>query len=142
MRRYASLASSTPPITSASSVSGERRRTPIFRMPHGAVWATCDVEKACKDAARAIDLDPDDHGGVSIRIGGATDFRACYGLAGRDLITARGRWADEDIGFIYQRVTAVEQLEAAAALADGGAESAPELEVVLSGWSQPAVRRA
>ena len=69
-------------------------------------------------------------------------MRARFGLAAKELIVARGRWSDEDIGFIYQRVTAYEQLEAAAILGEAPADGAPELESVLRGWTQPARRAA
>ena len=78
-------------------------------------------------------------GGHSFRIGGATDLRERLGVeAGRTVITDRGRWMDEDIGFIYQRVTADEQLSASAEMTR--AEGA-DLEGIFAGWAQPAVRR-
>ena len=120
----------------------QRARTPMFRKPDGSPWATADVDTAVHDVARADGQDPALFGGASLRIAGATEIRAKFGLAGKDLIVARGRWKDDDIGFIYQRVTAVEQLEAMACL-DGEGEApalAPELESILQGWTQPAFR--
>ena len=120
----------------------QRARTPMFRKPDGSPWATADVDTAVSDVARADGQDPALFGGASLRIAGATEIRAKFGLAGRELIVARGRWKDDDIGFIYQRVTAVEQLEAMACL-DGGGDGealAPELESILQGWTQHAFR--
>ena len=70
-----------------------------------------------------------------------TELRDELGRSGKDVINSFGRWADEDIGFIYQRVTVAEQLEAmSSALANPGPVR-PEMEAVYSGWSQPAYRR-
>jgi hypothetical protein len=122
----------------------ERARTAIFRHPDGRVWATADVDQAVEAAVRHLGLDASQYGGVSLRISGATELRALKGREGMDIITAYGRWSSEDIGFIYARVSAAEQLEAAAGaivlgLTPGGAR--PEVEAVVSGWVQPATRR-
>ena len=116
----------------------QRRGTAIFRSPEGRVWATTDVDSMVKDAAAFLGLVPADFGGVSLRIAGATDMRLAHGMAGADLINAQGRWKDEDIGFIYQRVTALEQLEAVAAAQHVG--SAPTLEDLIPSYTQPAVQ--
>jgi hypothetical protein len=54
-----------------------------------------------------------------------------------------GRWMS-DIGFIYSRVLANEQLEAMASAieqARAPADVHPEVETVVAGWVQPACRR-
>jgi hypothetical protein len=127
----------------AHLTEAERARTPIFRMHGGRPWATADVEAAVREAAEALGLPVEDFGGASLRIAGASDLRARFGMEGKALIQARGRWADEDIGFIYQRVTAFEMLDAVDGLGEDerGRGAAPELEAMLDGWAQPAVRR-
>ena len=125
----------------AHLTEAERARTPIFRMHGGRPWATADVEAAVREAAGALGLPVEDFGGASLRIAGASDLRARFGMEGKALIQARGRWADEDIGFIYQRVTAFEMLDAVDGLGEDERGAAPELEAMLDGWAQPAVRR-
>ncbi len=79
-----------------------------------------------------------------MRISGATELRDKHGRAGMDIIISLGRWMSKDIGFIYSRVTAHEQLEAMASAIDQASDAAhvhPEVETVVTGWVQPAVRR-
>lgn len=71
-----------------------------------------------------------------MRIAGATDLREKHGVGGSDIIQARGRWGS-DIHFIYERVTAVEMLDASRTM---GEAHQPEAEVVL-GRPQDARRR-
>ena len=125
----------------------------MFRTASGHVWDTDDVEEACRAAARALGVAEEGWGAAALRIGGATDIRARFGLAGADIIRARGRWCDgSDVAFVYQRVTALEQLETAAAVSGGAGDvassgvgddarrDAPLLEHLLVGWNQPATR--
>jgi hypothetical protein len=122
----------------------ERSHTAIFRHEDGRVWSTDEVSKAVKEAVAAIGLDPDEFGGVSLRISGATDLRDKHGRAGMDIIHSMGRWLSKDIGFIYARVTANEQFEAMASSLEQASEASsahPEAETVVLGWTQPAMRR-
>jgi hypothetical protein len=122
----------------------ERARTAIFRHENGKVWSTDDVSTAVKEGVTAIGLDPAEFGGVSLRISGATELRDKHGRAGMDIIVSFGRWMSKDIGFIYSRVTANEQLEAMASAIEQASVPAnvhPEVETVVAGWVQPAIRR-
>ena len=122
----------------AHLTEAQRKVTPIFRSPEGRVWATADVESMVKEAATFLGMPAGDFGAVSMRIAGATDMRAAHGMAGADMINAQGRWKDEDIGFIYQRVTALEQLEAVAVAQR--LDPAPALEDVIPTYTQGAGR--
>ena len=144
-----SLEPSAPAPTSAATggfgSSSSSTALPPAPQPGAAGGLLAALGGGGLDPAAALGADGQDpalFGGASLRIAGATEIRAKFGLAGRELIVARGRWKDDDIGFIYQRVTAVEQLEAMACLDGGGdgAALAPELESVLQGWTQPAFR--
>ena len=94
----------------------QREHVPIFAWDDGTPWATEDVNGMVREAVEALGLDPSEYGGASPRIGGATDLRDRFGMAGKDIIQKRGRWLDDDIGFIYQRVTAAEMLDASVSM--------------------------
>ena len=119
----------------------QRARTAIFRHESGRVWGSDDVNAAVKEVVVALGLPAEEYGGVTLRITGATELRDSLGRAGKDVINSFGRWSDEDIGFIYQRVTAAEQLEAMASALGSARPVRPEMETVYQGWSQPAYRR-
>ena len=90
----------------------QRARVPMFLHSDGVTpWCTADVDQAVSAAVVALGLDPTEFGGVSLRIAGASDLRDVNGVAGKDIIQARGRWSS-DIHFIYQRTTATEMLVA------------------------------
>ena len=114
----------------------ERRRTPLFQLPGGAPYCTDDVDRLVERVVVFLGLDPKLYGAVSLRIAGATDLRDALGMAGADLIKARGRWSS-DIGFIYQLVTEAEMLEASVSMM---AAERPE-RARNTGVAQPAVRR-
>jgi len=118
-----------------------RARTPMFAHEDGRAWNSEDVNTAVKEAVRALGLPEEEFGGVTLRITGATELRDEKGRAGKDIINSFGRWADEDIGFIYQRVTVAEQLEAMSSALSNQGPVRPEMEAVYSGWAQPAYRR-
>jgi hypothetical protein len=94
-----------------------------------------------REAAQALGLPAEDFGGV--RPSHCRCQRpacAVRHMEGKALIQARGRWADEDIGFIYQRVTAFEMLDAVDGLGEDERGAAPELEAMLDGSRSPAAR--
>lgn len=101
--------------------------------------STTDVARVAHDVMAAAGESTDDLGGHVFRIGGATDLRDALGVErGRATITDRGRWADDDLNVIYQRITVDEQLHASAAMMSA---SRVDIERVFSGWAQPARRR-
>ena len=120
------------------------RRAPIFRSSArggvDAALSTSDVRTIVRDIAAAAGEDPDDFGGHSLRIGGASDFRDLFDLSTAGLEEAervlkkRGRWRS-DIAFIYTRASLATALEASARLAsvDGG-----DIEAAFSAWAEPA----
>jgi hypothetical protein len=132
-------------LRDAAHLSAEERAcTAIFRHESGKVWSTDDVSVAVKAGVTAIGLDPAEFGGVSLRISGATELRDKHGRQGMNIIISFGRWLSQDIGFIYSRVTANEQLEAMASAIEQASVPAnvhPEVETVVTGWVQPAIRR-
>ena len=100
------------------------------------------MERAVHELVAALGLPREDFDGYSLRIAGATELRAAHGLAGMDIIRSYERWGDgSDIAFIYARVTAAEQLRATAEALGGSAEGAAELETLVHGYVQPAIRR-
>ena len=129
-------------LRDASRLSEEQRaRTAMFTHEDGRVWGSDDVNRAVKEAVAALRLPEEEYGGVTLRITGATELRDSLGRAGKEVINSFGRWSDEDIGFIYQRVTAAEQLEAMSSALGSTLPVRPEMETVYQGWSQPAYRR-
>ena len=90
---------------------------------------------------RALGLNEDDYGGVTLRITGATELRDRHGRAGMQIIASFGRWSEEDMAFIYARVTAAEQLDAMTSALDSEEAVRPELEVLLPEYTQPATHR-
>ena len=110
--------------------------TPMFCISPGLPVCTKDIERMADEACAALGWPAEEVSGAAmLRIGGATDMRDELGLErGAELIRTRGRW-DSDVAFVYQRVTAAEQLEAAQAATRA---ERPEAEVVLKGWAQPA----
>ena len=85
----------------------------------------------------ALELDPSEFGGVTLRITGATELRDAHGREGVRVIASFGRWSDEDMAFLYSCVTAAEQLDAMTQALGSEEEVRPELETVLPGWNQP-----
>eukprot|EP00965_Chrysotila_dentata_P177375 5858141-Pleurochrysis_carterae.AAC.1 len=67
--------------------------------------------------ATACGMDPNDFGGKSWRIGGATDLRDILGDAGKSQIQLRGRWGS-DVAAVYQRATVDRQLAVSAEMAE------------------------
>jgi hypothetical protein len=94
------------------------------------------VNSMVHEAVAALGLDPSEYGAPSLRIAGATDLRDRYGMDGFDIINSRGRWAS-DIGFIYQRTTTAEMIEASIEMTYA---SRPEHERIM-GIAQPARKR-
>ena len=120
----------------------QREVTPMFRHSSGAVWNSDDVNTAVHEAASALGEDPSLYGGVSLRIGGATDLREKLGVEqGKKHIEACGRWKTEDIGFIYARATAAEHLDALEKLGTGEGTST-SYEALIPGFVQPQWRHA
>jgi hypothetical protein len=105
----------------------EREKIPIFTFQ----GKPLDTEGVCtmvREAVAWLHLDPLEYGAVSLRIAGATELRDSLGpIASKEIIQARGRWYS-DIHFLYERVTAVEMLEASVGVGTAGR---PELERVL-----------
>ena len=115
---------------------------PFFTLPDGAggerLCRTRDVHAIAIQVMACAGESGDDLGGHVFRIGGATDVRDVFGVVrGRVLITDRGRWADEDLNFIYQRVTADEQLLVSAEMTRA---NGVDLERIFRCWAQPARR--
>ena len=108
----------------------------MFRLPGGRTWNTGDTEDAVREAAIALGELAAQFGGASLRIGGATDLRDAYGPRSAAIIKQRGRWAS-DCHLIYERALAHEQLEASALMMTA---AHPEIEAVVTGWAQPALR--
>ena len=131
-------------LRDAAHLTEEQRAvTAIFRHADGSVWSSVDVDHAVHEAVQQLGLPVAEFGGVTLRISGATELRALKGKEGKEILQSYGRWSSDDIGFIYARVTAHEQLEAAAAAIEAGREPAgerPEVEAVFRGWVQPATR--
>ena len=94
-----------------------------------------------KEAARALGLDESEYGGVTLRITGATELRDLHGRGGMGIIASFGRWSEEDMAFIYARVTAAEQLDAMTTALGSTEPVRPELEALLPEYTQPATRR-
>ena len=111
------------------------QQAPVFQSPStGRVWRSPDALVVVRDMCAAIGEPCDDMAGYSLRIGGATDVVAMYGVERAERITKqRGRWWS-DIFFIYQRSSADEQMEASAGMAGVTGHS---LEALLPGWVQP-----
>ena len=108
---------------------------PLFAWPGTLVpWSSEDGLEVVKDMASAVGLDPNDYGGASGRIAGASDIKDAMGpVRGAAVVHQRGRW-DGDMEAIYARETAAEQMEASVLMGDA---SRPELEALLPGWVQP-----
>ncbi len=111
------------------------RTRPVFTAADQATAVdTADVRDLAVRMARAAGEEtPEDFGGKSFRIGGASDMRDRLGLAAREMIEGRGRW-HSDIAFIYQRVTVHEQLLGSVEM---GAAQGDDLESVVRGYWQP-----
>jgi hypothetical protein len=125
----------SPPPTEGR-VQGPAAQIPFFRClwKHGGpVWDTEDTRDLARRMAISLGLDPNEFGGKSFRIGGATDWRQKLGADSERLIRQRGRWLS-DIALCYQRALARQHLDASAAVAD--AEGA-DLEALCPGWAQP-----
>eukprot|EP00965_Chrysotila_dentata_P170540 5629836-Pleurochrysis_carterae.AAC.1 len=84
--------------------------------------------------ATACGMNPDDFGGKSWRIGGATDLRDILDDAGRSQIQLRGRWGS-DVAAVYQRATVDRQLAVSAEVAESTGQ---DMEAMFAGWVQPA----
>ena len=117
-----------PPRTCA------RSNAPLFTTDAGEAFDTNDVRRLGSEMARLAGLGSVTIGAKLWRIGGATDLRDVLGMAGKDAIKERGRWAS-DIAHIYARALAGQQMDAAARMAE--AEDV-ELEALCTGWVQPA----
>ena len=109
---------------------------PLFVRDDGAAVETSDVNNAFSEAAEAIGEDPSEFGGMSGRIGGATEIYHLLGEAGQRVIADRGRW-DSDIAHIYQRTSASRQFETSALM---GTSTGIDAEAFYRGWTQPARR--
>ena len=122
-----------PPST--GHVDGPEGLLPLFVGARGKPWTTGDTRKLAQRFALTLQLDPQNFGGKSFRIGGATDYRAVYGPeAAERMVRQRGRWWS-DIHELYQRALASEHLQGSAAVGDA---TGAELEALCKGWSQPA----
>ena len=114
---------------------------PFFeRVATGKAFTTAYVGAIAQRIGRAAGLPAEEvaqFGGKSLRIGGATDYRAALGdESGRLLLKQRGRW-DSDCDLIYARPLVASHLDASAAV--GGVVSV-DLEALCQGWAQPATR--
>ena len=120
---------------SKGSVGGPDGLLPLFVGARGKPWTTGDTRKLAQRFATTLQLDPQNFGGKSFRIGGATDYRAVYGPeAAERMVRQRGRWWS-DIHELYQRALASEHLQGSAAVGDA---TGAELEALCKGWAQPA----
>lgn len=102
------------------------------------VLRTRDMHTIAVEIVTLAGEDASDTSAHGPRIGAATDIRDILGVeAGRAVITDRGRWADLDLNFIYQRVTVREQLHISAEMLQA---DSLDLEFLFRGWAQPARR--
>ena len=107
---------------------------PFFLQKNGKKVDTSYILKLASLFAVKLKLDPEDFGGKSFRIGGATDWAERFGEEGRVLLKQRGRW-DSDCDAIYTRALLKPHLVGSASL---GVDSGRDLERVFSGWIQRA----
>ena len=84
-----------------------------------------------------LGLPPDQVGGKSMRIRGATDIAAEWGdEGGAKIVQQLGRW-HSDVSHIYSRAQAQKLLDATATMANAAGGS---LEALIPEWTQPAWR--
>ena len=96
-----------------------------------------DVRDACREIARVLDFDcePDEVGGMSLRVGSACDIADTEGIdLGGKLIEDMGRWCSL-IYTIYARLSAEKHMQAAVRMGDSTGLTFEEL---AKGWVQPA----
>ena len=116
-------------------IQGPDGLLPLFVGPRGKPWSTTDTRKLAQRLALSLQLESQNFGAKSFRIGGATDYRAVYGPeAAERMIRQRGRWWS-DIHPLYERALASEHLKGSAAVGDA---TGAELEALCRGWAQPA----
>ena len=121
---------------SRAQASDVHRATPLFTKANGEPMDTTYMLGLARALASFLSLPPEDYGGKSFRVGGATDWAEVLGEEGRAMLKKRGRW-DSDCDKIYARALLQPQLLASAAL---GRRSGRDLERVFPGWVQPAHR--
>jgi hypothetical protein len=131
------------PILAESIPPGEWASTAFFRVPIApedppSRWRplTSDgVAGWVKEAALAAGLDPAAYGAKALRMAGASDLYDLYGPLAERYIRERGRWSS-DVAQIYQRVSAATHGMLSRTIGDS---TGPDLQSLLSGWSQTAV---
>jgi len=96
------------------------------------------VRTGVRRLAEQLGLEKMLFGGMSLRIGFATDAFDVYGMAhADDLIRQMGRW-QSDIWQVYARLSAETHMRSAEEIESSAGAS---LEELAKGWVQPGTRR-
>ena len=118
----------------AAATPRERwRSTPLFQKADGSAVDTNDILTDARAVAGAAGEDSLEFGGMSLRIGGASDLYDELGPSGERVIAERGQWCSL-IGTIYQRMSITAQFDASIAMANSDGVDG---EAFYHGYVQP-----
>jgi len=116
----------------------QRSQTAFFRRVSRVPVRTSDVKEGVRQLVGSLGLEPSQYGGMSCRVGFATDAVDTYGqTVADDLFQQMGRWAG-DMWQIYARISASAHMRSAEEIE---MSSGVSIEELADGWVQPAARR-